>query len=185
MAVNHKISRSKQLISILCIVLAPTLPVFSAETNTISVDVLAQTGSSWDGNQLPAYPREQPYITILKINIPAGAQIPLHKHPVINAGVILRGELTVVSETGKSLHLRAGDAIVELVNQWHYGKNAGDKSTEIIVFYAGTPHLPTVINKISGNGAGCFHHDTIFYSHLTKARAGDEVINNSFNNKGD
>lgn len=68
-------------------------------------------------------------------------------HPVINAGVVLSGELIVVTDDNKTLHLKAGDAIVEVVNKWHYRKNNGDKPAEIIVFYAGTPDKPITIKK--------------------------------------
>jgi quercetin dioxygenase-like cupin family protein len=55
---------------------------------------------------------------------------------VINAGVLLEGQLKVVTEAQKRLHLQAGDAVVEVVDQWHYGMNAGTEPAEIIVFYA-------------------------------------------------
>jgi len=45
------------------------------------------------------------------------------------------------------LHLKAGDAIAEVVNTWHYGKNEGDMPAEIIVFYAGTEGLPITIQQ--------------------------------------
>ena len=73
--------------------------------------------------------------------------MPLHEHPVINAGVLLSGELTVVTEDNKTLHLKAGDAIVEVVNKWHYGKNEGNEPAEILVFYAGTADKPISIKK--------------------------------------
>jgi quercetin dioxygenase-like cupin family protein len=66
----------------------------------------------------------------------------LHQHPVINAGVLLQGELTVETNEGKTLHLKAGDPIVEVVNTWHYGINEGDEPAEIIVFYAGVQGKP-------------------------------------------
>ena len=71
----------------------------------------------------------------------------MHKHLVINAGVLLTGKLTVVAEDGHTLHLKAGDSIVELVNKWHYGRNEGDEPAEIIVFYAGTPGTPITVKK--------------------------------------
>lgn len=87
--------------------------------------------------------------------IPAGGQLPLHNHPVINAGVLLSGELTVVTEDNKKLYLKAGDPIVEVVNKRHYGKNEGDKPAEIIVFYAGTQGNPiTVKEKIPAHILG-------------------------------
>ena len=71
----------------------------------------------------------------------------MHKHPIINAGVLLKGELTVTSEHNDTLYLKAGDPIIELVNTWHYGINESDKPAEIIVFYVGTVHVPISIIK--------------------------------------
>lgn len=121
--------------------------VWAQDVNTVKVDVLAKTSSSWDGRDLPDYTKGKPEITILRITIPQGVQLPLHKHPVINAGILLKGELTVVTEDNKTLHLKAGDSIVELVNKWHYGKNEGNKPAEIIVFYAGILGTPITIKK--------------------------------------
>ena len=117
------------------------------DTTGVTVAVLAKTGASWDGNSLPAYPTSTPEITILRITIPAGTILPLHEHPVINAGVLLKGELTVITEDDKILNLKAGDSIVEVVNKWHYGKNTGSEPAEIIVFYAGTPDTPITVKK--------------------------------------
>ncbi|NLX13718.1 MAG: cupin domain-containing protein [Phycisphaerales bacterium] len=106
---------------------------------------LVTTTHSWDGQVLPTYPNGQPEISILRIIIPAGARLKTHLHPVINAGVLLRGQLTVVSEDGKTLHLRAGDPIVELVQTLHYGVNQGGSPAEIIVFYAGVTGSPITL----------------------------------------
>jgi quercetin dioxygenase-like cupin family protein len=70
-----------------------------------------------------------------------------HKHPVINAGVLLKGELTVQAESGKTLHLKTGESLVEVVDTWHYGKNEGAESAEIIVFYAGTDGAPITVHE--------------------------------------
>jgi quercetin dioxygenase-like cupin family protein len=121
--------------------------VLAADVNTVQVDVLANTSLSWDGSHLPGYPKGTPDVTILRIKIPAGVQLPLHKHPVINAGVLLKGELTVVTEDDRTLHLKAGESIVEVVNKWHYGKNEGNETAEIIVFYAGALDTPITIEK--------------------------------------
>jgi len=127
--------------------------------NDIETNVLVKSGSSWDGAVLPAYPTQKPEISILRIKIPAGAQLPLHKHPVINAGVLLSGELTVITKDNKTLHLKAGDPIVEVVDTWHYGKNEGDVPAEIIVFYAGTPDSPITVKE------GALQNETSSVSH--------------------
>jgi quercetin dioxygenase-like cupin family protein len=139
--------KMKKLIFGICFVLLLSGNVLAGPTNAVQVEVLARTSSSWDGSHLPAYPNGTPEVTILRIKIPPGVQLPLHEHPVINAGVLLSGELTVVTEDHKSLHLKAGDPIVEVVNKWHYGKNEGDKPAELVVFYAGVQDVPITIRK--------------------------------------
>lgn len=103
----------------------------------VTAKVLAKSSSSWNGNALPAYPQGQPEVTILRISIPPGTTLPWHTHPVINAGVLISGELTVTTKSGKVLEMKAGDPIVEVVDTWHFGRNKGDVPADIIVFYAG------------------------------------------------
>jgi quercetin dioxygenase-like cupin family protein len=122
----------------------------SDKAATFSTEVLVKTTSSWDGTALPQYPMGEPEVTILRITLRPKARLALHKHPVINAGVLLKGELTVVADDGRTFGLAAGDPIVELVNQWHYGKNKGDEPTEIIMFYAGTPGVPITVEETIG-----------------------------------
>jgi quercetin dioxygenase-like cupin family protein len=74
---------------------------------------------------------------MLKISIPPHARLPMHHHPVINAGLLTKGELTVITREGEKRRLCAGDPIVEVVNTMHYGINEGTKTAEIIVWYAG------------------------------------------------
>lgn len=113
--------------------------------NDIEVTVLSKTVSSWDGDLLPHYPSSQPEITILRIRIQPGVSLPLHQHPVINAGVLIKGQLTVLTDDGKELNLHAGDGIVELVDKLHYGRNDGETPAEIIVFYAGSQDAPITV----------------------------------------
>ncbi|MEQ8249777.1 cupin domain-containing protein [Oceanibaculum nanhaiense] len=112
-----------------------------------TVETLAKTTKSWDGATLPAYANGQPEITILRITVQAGQKLAVHRHPYINAGVLLKGELTVRTEDGKSLILRAGDPIVETVQTWHHGENSGDGPAEIVVFYAGIEGQPITIAR--------------------------------------
>ena len=137
----------KKLLCGICLVLLLSGTVWAEGVNTVGVDVLAKTSSSWSGKALPGYAQGTPEITILRITIPAGVQLEMHEHPVINAGVLLQGELTVVTEDNKTLHLKSGDSIVEVVNTWHYGKNEGNEPAEIIVFYAGEVGTPVTIKK--------------------------------------
>ncbi len=120
---------------------------FSSDLRQVKVQVLAKSVCSWDGSKLPQYKKGQPEVTILKITIPAHVKLPWHKHPVINAGVLIKGQLTVITKDNNVLRLKAGDPIVEVVDKWHYGKNEGNTPAEIIVFYAGIKDVPITIIK--------------------------------------
>lgn len=109
--------------------------------------VLAKSSQSWDGTPLPEYPRGTPEVVVVKITIAPGAELPMHKHPSINAGMLLSGELTVITEGDKVKHLKAGEGLIELVNQWHYGKNEGTVPAEILVVYASTKDAPLAVSK--------------------------------------
>lgn len=108
---------------------------------------LVESTKSWNGAPLPGYPAGTPQVTILKITIPPHTALKTHKHPVINAGVVLKGELTVSAETGETMIIKAGEPIVELVNLWHYGKNEGSEPVELMVFYAGIVGTPITVPK--------------------------------------
>src|SRR5690606_6099222 len=109
---------------------------------------LVNTTHSSHGAPLPASPHTAPEITMLRITVPPRSQLPMHSHPVINAGYLVAGELVVHTADGETLHMAAGDPIVELVNKPHYGSNPGSEPAVIVVFYAGTAGTPlTVIEE--------------------------------------
>lgn len=135
----------KKIIFASCIVLLLFIAASADDAPGVTVETLVKSTASWDGTALPDYPGGRPEITILKIGIPAGAKLDMHRHPVINAGVLLAGELTVVTKDYKKLRLKAGDALIEVVDTWHYGKNEGIRPAEIIVFYAGVEGAPITV----------------------------------------
>lgn len=137
----------KKLNILLYFALILLLSCNSKKISKIEVITLIETSKSWNGAPLPKYLEGNPKVTILKITIPPKTRLETHKHSEINAGVLLKGELTVISENNDTLYLKAGDPIVELVNTWHYGENNGTEPAEIIVFYAGIEGTPITIIK--------------------------------------
>jgi quercetin dioxygenase-like cupin family protein len=104
--------------------------------------VLQQSTNTWDGTAIPPYPEGQPQITVVKVTIAPGTTLPMHTHPSINAAYMIRGEATVITKDGKTKVVKAGEAMIEVVDTWHYGHNHGTEPAELVVFYAGTPGLP-------------------------------------------
>lgn len=109
--------------------------------------ILLDTNSDWAGITLPAYPTNQARIVVVKGRIGPGEIAPMHQHPVIGSYYILKGHLTVRTQSGMTLHAEEGHAYAEVVNQWHWGKNEGKEDVELIFFYAGAEGVPNAIPK--------------------------------------
>ena len=131
---------------LLSLFLLPFL-LHASDHDGVRAEVLVQSDSSWNGDRLPAYPTEEPQITVLKVTIPPHAQLKWHKHPSINAGYLISGAITVVEEGGRTQLVQAGEGLIELVDTWHYGRNDGDVPAEIVVVYVGAKDVPLAILK--------------------------------------
>ena len=121
-----------------------------ASGNPVS-ELVAESYLSWNGDSLPAYPAGKPKISIVKVTIPPHSELPKHHHPVINAGVLLKGQLTVIDIHGNVLEMKAGDPIIEVVNTIHYGVNKGDEPAEILIIYAGADEMKIVVKDSLSN----------------------------------
>jgi quercetin dioxygenase-like cupin family protein len=115
------------------------------ESQGAKVEELTKTTQSWDGSTLPPYRTGQPEVTILKITVQPNTELPWHLHPVINAGVMIKGKLTVIAKDGEEHELSVGDTLVEVIGKIHRGINKGSIPAEIIVFYAGVTEAPITI----------------------------------------
>ena len=137
----------KNILCVMFLILFLSGSVCAQELKQFSAEVLTKTSKSWDGADLPNYPEGKPEITIMRAKIPPKGKMPLHKHPFICAGVILKGEITVMTEDGKTFHLKTGDPNIEVVDKWHSVTNDGNETAEIIVFCAGVQGAPFAIPK--------------------------------------
>ncbi len=96
---------------------------------------LIRTSQSWDGVALPDYPQGRPELVVMKYVFPAGQKLDLHHHPVMNYGILVQGELTIIRQDGKEKTVHEGEAVVEMVNAIHHGENRGTKPAILYMFY--------------------------------------------------
>lgn len=108
---------------------------------TVRVTPLLNTTTSWNGRLL-AYPSGQAEVTGLQVEIAPGAETGWHEHPVPSFGLVLEGDLEVTLKDGQIKRLHAGDALAEVVNTLHNGRNVGPGPVKIVVFYAGAAGQP-------------------------------------------
>lgn len=113
-------------------------------TNAFALDASAsvkaltvlKAENSWDGKTIK-YPAGQPEITVMVIEIATGAETGWHLHPVPSFGVVLEGDLEVQLRNGSVKRLKSGEALAEVVNTFHNGRNVGAIPVKLVVFYAG------------------------------------------------
>ena len=103
---------------------------------------LIRTSQSWDGVALPDYLQGRPEVVAVKYEIPAGQKLGWHHHPVMNHGILVQGELTIVSLDGKEKVVHEGEVVVEMVGAIHHGENRGTKHVILYMFYLSQEGLP-------------------------------------------
>jgi quercetin dioxygenase-like cupin family protein len=125
-----------------CVLSLCTAPVASAldVSAAIKVKPLVKSTSSWNGAPL-VYPQGQAEISGMMIEIAPGADTGWHGHPVPSFGVVLEGTLEVTLKDGRKKRVGPGEALIEVVNTLHIGRNIGAQPVKLIVFYAGTSGL--------------------------------------------
>lgn len=107
---------------------------------------LFRTSQSWDGAELPDYPQGRPELVAVKYEIPAGQKLSSHYHPMMNFGILVQGELTIIGEDGKEKVVREGEAIVEMVGTVHHGENRGSKPVVLYMFYNAQTDQPLSVS---------------------------------------
>jgi len=106
---------------------------------------LIRTSQSWDGVELPDYLQGRPELVAVKYEFPAGKKLGWHHHPVMNYGILVQGELTIIGQDGKEKTVHEGEAVVEMVNTIHHGENRGKKPVILYMFYLSQKDLPLAV----------------------------------------
>jgi quercetin dioxygenase-like cupin family protein len=81
----------------------------------------------------------------MTVNIAPGAETGWHSHPIPVYAYVVEGTLEVELEGGQIITYRSGDAIIEVVNTLHNGRNRGSEEVRLVVFYTGAEGTPSVV----------------------------------------
>ena len=114
------------------------------ETPAVQVTPLVKTTSSWTGKPI-AYPDGQAEITAMVIEIAPGAETGWHAHPVPSFAMVLEGTLEVTLKDGQRKRMASGEALVEVIDTLHNGRNVGKGTVRLVVFYAGAVGVPLTV----------------------------------------
>ena len=114
-------------------------------TQQVQTTELIRTSQSWDGVELPDYLQGRPELVAVKYVFPAGKKLGWHHHPVMNYGILVQGELTIIGQDGKEKVVHEGEAVVEMVNTIHHGENRGTKDVILYMFYLSQKDMPLAV----------------------------------------
>jgi quercetin dioxygenase-like cupin family protein len=103
----------------------------------VQVSTVLKAQTSWDGKPI-VYPPGKAEVSGLVVELAPGAQTGWHSHPVPSFAFVLEGELEIEQRNGGVKRLKAGEAVAEVVNTFHNGRNIGTVPVKLVVFYAGT-----------------------------------------------
>lgn len=119
---------------------------FAADYSSgVTAKVLKKTSVTGNGQKI-AYPlTDRAEVTAMTVDLAPGAETGWHKHPVPVYAYVISGNLSVELEDGKQLSFGAGEAVVEVVNALHNGRNRGTEPVKLAVFYLGVEGMPNVI----------------------------------------
>jgi quercetin dioxygenase-like cupin family protein len=106
------------------------------QSSAVTVATVLKAESSWDGKPIE-YPTGKAEVTGMVVEIASGGETGWHLHAVPSFGMVLEGELEVQLKDGTTKQLKAGDAIAEVVNTLHNGRNVGSVPVKLVVFYVG------------------------------------------------
>jgi quercetin dioxygenase-like cupin family protein len=107
------------------------------QSAAVTVSTVLKTESSWDGKPIE-YPTGKAEVTGMVVEIAPGGETGWHLHAVPSFGMVLEGELEVQLKDGTTKQLKSGDAIAEVVNTLHNGRNVGSVPVKLVVFYVGS-----------------------------------------------
>ena len=143
---------NRMMVSILCICITSTVFVSCKKANTqneakpqVESTELIRTSQSWDGVELPDYFQGRPELVAVKYVFPAGQKLGWHHHPVMNYGILVQGELTIIGENGQEKTVHEGEVVVEMVNTIHHGENRGSKPVILYMFYLSQKDKPLAV----------------------------------------
>jgi quercetin dioxygenase-like cupin family protein len=100
---------------------------------SVVVKPVASTAVTASGQPI-TLPQKDVHVVVSTFEIPAGANLPEHKHPFARYAYVQAGTLRVTNtETGKSETYKPGDFIVEAIDQWHKAANIGADAVKLVV----------------------------------------------------
>ena len=116
--------------------------------NGVIATTLKKSNITSNGQKIVYPVTDAAEVTALLVNVPPGAETGWHSHPTPVYAYVQAGTLDVELEDGQISTFHSGDAIIEVVNTLHNGKNRGTEIVRLVVFYTGIAGMPTTVKAM-------------------------------------
>ena len=136
----------------LCLVLLLTSYLHAQEAvynQSIQSIPILKTDTTTAGQPLSEFFSHPSEVTGLKVVLPPGTETGWHKHTVLGFAYILKGTLTIETESGKNFEFKKGGSFAEVINIGHNGINNGKDTIELIAYFMGEKDKPITIKQES------------------------------------
>ena len=99
------------------------------------------------GQQIQYPQTASPEIIARIADFAPGQETGWHKHPVPTYTQVIEGTLTIDFEDGNTMEFPAGSGLLDALNTWHNGRNAGDVPLKAVVIILGEKGKQNLIRK--------------------------------------
>ena len=99
------------------------------------------------GQQIQYPQTESPEIIARISDFAPGQETGWHKHPVPTYTQVIEGALTIDFEDGTAMEFSAGSGLLDVLNTWHNGRNAGDVPLKAVVIILGEKGKQNLIRR--------------------------------------
>ena len=102
------------------------------------------------GQQIQYPQTDSPMIIARIADFAPGQETGWHKHPVPTYTQDIEGTLTIDFEDGNTMEFPAGSGLLDVLNTWHNGRNAGDVPLKAVIIILGEKGKQNLIRRAGG-----------------------------------
>ena len=99
------------------------------------------------GQQIQYPVTDSPEIIARISDFAPGQETGWHKHPVPTYTQVIEGTLTIDFEDGSAMEFPAGSGLLDVLNTWHNGRNAGDVPLKAVIIILGEKGKQNLIRR--------------------------------------
>jgi quercetin dioxygenase-like cupin family protein len=128
------------------------IPALADDYQSVRATRILTATKAANGQKLSYLKSDNPEVTAMLVEIPPGGETGWHLHSVPVYAYMLAGSISVELEGGQRYEFKEGEAIFEVRDTAHNGRNLGDKTARLVVFYTGEAGKPNVTRVKKPNG---------------------------------